>query len=310
MALQVHGPFKDGISSPTRPCVLNRGRLRDMKRNQGSKQSGLRLVGLGGFARIRACWASFAIGMLVLAPVSGCGGERKPLETPLRIAAASDLTLALPRLIERFEGETHLKATSVLGVSGQLANQIKEGAPYDVFMAADQAYVDGLATSGSIEAVSVHSYARGSLVLAVRSELADQVRSLEDLTGPAVKRIALANPAFAPYGRAGKQALERAGLWPRVEAKVVMGESVRQALIYVERGDAEAALVGLAIARSPSIHAVEIRSDLYDPIIQALGIVARSSQRDEAGRFVAFVLSDTGQAILKDFGFQPAPTRR
>lgn len=249
---------------------------------------------------------SVAVGMLILAISSGCGGERKPLETPLRIAAASDLTLALPRLIERFEAETRLKATSVLGVSGQLANQIKEGAPYDVFMAADQAYVDEPARSGSVEAESVHPYARGSLVLAVRSELADQVRSLEDLTGPAVKRIALANPAFAPYGRAGKQALERAGLWPRIEPKVVLGDSVRQALIYVERGDAEAALVGLAIARSPSIHSVAISADLYDPIIQALGIVARSSRHDEAERFVAFVLSDSGQAILKDFGFQPA----
>lgn len=242
---------------------------------------------------------------LLLLTSSGCGGEQKPPAPPLRIATASDLTLALPKLIERFEAETQLKAMSTLGVSGQLANQIKEGAPYDVFMAADQAYVADLAKIGVVEAVTLHPYARGSLVLAVRSELADQVHSLDDLASPAVKRIALANPAFAPYGRAGKQALERAGLWPRVEAKIVLGESVRQALVYVERGDADAALVGRAIAQSPSLHTVAVSADLHDPIIQAMGVVAQSPRRDDAVRFTTFIMSPSGQAILKEFGFAP-----
>lgn len=221
----------------------------------------------------------------------------------MRIAAASDLTLALPRLIERFEAQTNLKATPVMGVSGQLASQIQEGAPYDVFMAADQTYVADLAKSGAVVADSVAPYARGSLVLAVRSELAGKVNTLDDLTSPVVKRIALANPEFAPYGRAGKQALERSGLWPKVQSKIVLGESVRQALVYVERGDADAALVGKAIAQSPALHAITINEDLYNPITQALGVVSRSTRRDDAGRFAAFVLSETGQAILKEFGF-------
>ena len=95
---------------------------------------------------------------------------------------------------------------------------------------------------------------------------------LEDLTKPAVKKIALANPDTAPYGKAGKQALERAGLFKQLEPKIVLAESVGQALDLCAEGDAEAALIGRAIAQVPEIRVVEIDADLYDPIIQALGV--------------------------------------
>ena len=120
---------------------------------------------------------------------------------------------------------------------------------------------------------------RGSLVLAVYHELGDTVGTLDDLTKPEVKKIALANPATAPYGKAGKQALERAGLWDKLQPKIVMAESVGQALIYAQKGDAEAALVGRAIAAVPEIRAVEVDPKLYDPIIQA-----SASSRPRRGR--------------------------
>jgi molybdate transport system substrate-binding protein len=231
-------------------------------------------------------------------------GEEEP--PPLRIAAASDLQAALPRLAERFLAKSGIAISPTFQSSGLLAQQIKQGAPYDVFLAANEAFVRDLAAGGSIRAESVHAYARGTLILAVYRDLGDRVGSFADLVKPEVKKIALANPETAPYGKAGKQALERAGLWEKLQSKIVVAESVRQALVYAEKGDVEAALVGRAIANIPEVRTVEIDPALYDPIVQALGIVADSSRQADAGAFVTFVLGEEGQAILKEFGFKLA----
>jgi molybdate transport system substrate-binding protein len=227
----------------------------------------------------------------------------------LRLAAASDLQLVLPKLLDRFQARTSI-ATSppVFLASGQLAQQIRQGAPFDVFLAANESFVRDLAEGGLIRQESVHPYARGSLALAVYHELGDHIRALADLTQPAVRKIALANPATAPYGKAGQQALERAGLWARLQSKIVLAESVRQALLYAQKGDAEAALVGRALATVPGIRVLELDPGLYDPIVQALGIVATTPRLADAKAFVQFILGAEGQAILGEFGFKPAVT--
>jgi molybdate transport system substrate-binding protein len=245
---------------------------------------------------------------LLLLSIVGCGRTiaTPGPATPLRIAAASDLQLALPKLRDQFQAKTGIATELSFGASGRLAEQIKAGAPFDVFLAANQAFVHDLAGAGLVKPESVHSYARGSLVLAVYHEQGDQVRSLADLTQPELKKIALANPETAPYGKAGKQALERAGLWSRLTHKIVFADSVRQALLYAQNGDAEAALVGRAIADVPGIQVVDIDPALYDPIVQALGIVTASARAVDAEKFAQFVLGEEGQRILKDSGFAPA----
>jgi molybdate transport system substrate-binding protein len=246
--------------------------------------------------------------LLFLVAAIGCDGTRaKPgPPAPLRIAAASDLQVALPKLKDQFQASTGIATELSFGASGRLAEQIKAGAPFDVFLAANQAFVRDLAEGGFVKRESVHHYARGSLVLAVYHELGDQVRSLADLTKPELKKIALANPATAPYGKAGKQALERAGLWAQLEPKIVLADSVGQALLYAQKGDAEAALVGRAIASVPGVQVVEVDPQLYDPIVQALGIVAASSRTADAEQFARFVLGEDGQRILRESGFAPA----
>jgi molybdate transport system substrate-binding protein len=245
---------------------------------------------------------------LFLLSTIGCDRTRaKPgPAAPLRIAAASDLQLALPKLKDAFQARTGITTELSFGASGRLAEQIKAGAPFDVFLAANQAFVRDLAETGFVKPESVHAYARGSLVLAVYHELGDQVRSLADLTKPELKKIALANPVTAPYGKAGKQALERAGLWAKLEPKIVLADSVGQALLYARKGDAEAALVGRAIASVPGVQVVDVDSQLYDPIVQALGIVAASARTADAERFAEFVLGEDGQRILKESGFAQA----
>lgn len=257
-----------------------------------------------------AVWLS---GLWAGIAVLGCGGGATvPAKVaaprpPLRVAAASDLQTALPVLGERFTRRTGIELTLTFGASGQLAEQMKGGAPFDVFLAANQSFVKALADEGAIRGGSVRPYALGSLVLAVYPELADSIRSIADLSRPEVKKIALANPATAPYGAAGKQALERAKLWTVVEPRIVQSESVRQALQFVETGNAEAGLVGKSIAlASRKVRVIELDRALYNPLVQALGIAARTNRAADAERFCEFLLSDEGQDGLMEFGFSRA----
>ena len=241
--------------------------------------------------------------LLAVLCLTAPGCVRPKTTAPLRIAAASDLQLALPKLTERFQARSGIVPSITFGSSGQLAEQIKQGAPFDVFLSANESFVVDLANGGFIKAGSIGRYARGSLVLAVYRDLGDKVLSLADLAKPEVKKIALANPATAPYGKAGKQALVNASLWDQLQPKIVIAESVRQALLYVEKGDAEAALVGRAIANVPGVRLVQVDAELYDPIIQALGIIAATTRDADAEQLARFVLGAEGQRTLKDFGF-------
>jgi molybdate transport system substrate-binding protein len=245
---------------------------------------------------------------------AGCAGSEKgdgstPPEPPrplLRVAAASDLQTVMPALIARFEGHQAVEVQAVFGSSGQLAEQIRQGAPFDLFLAANMAYVQDLAAAGVIRPETVRPYGQGSLVLAVHREAGASIAGLANLARPEIKRIALANPDFAPYGKAARQALERAKLWDELGPKLVRAETVRQALQFVQTGNAEAGLVGRAIAGVPEVRILAVDPALYDPIVQGLGIVSETKQAEPARAFADFVLGADGQAILAGFGFQKA----
>src|SRR5262249_14414957 len=128
----------------------------------------------------------------------GCGSKTS---APLRIAAASDLQTALPKLADRFEAKTGIALSLTFGATGQLSEQIKAGAPFDVLLAANESFVSDLAKLGLIRTDSVSRYARGSLVLVVHGALDPSIRGLDDLSRGEVKKIALANPVTAPYGK-------------------------------------------------------------------------------------------------------------
>jgi molybdate transport system substrate-binding protein len=263
------------------------------------------------YARTLRQSAVFGAPALLLAVVcmSSPGCARPQTTTPLRIAAASDLQMALPKLTDRFQASAGIVTSITFGSSGQLAEQIKQGAPFDVFLSANETFVQELAKAGFVKPRSVQRYARGTLVLAVFHGVENTVKSLEDLTRPEVKKISLGNPATAPYGKAGKQALQNAQLWDQLQPKIVIAESVRQALLYVQNGDAEAALVGRAIASVPEVRPVEVDAKFYDPIIQALGVVAATARSADAERFALFVLDAEGQRTLKEFGFSSADAK-
>jgi len=260
---------------------------------------------------------SFVLWAVPLLLWAGCGAPDTTATAPpaaprtaptaiLRVAAASDLQTALPVLIERYRQDHPIDVQPAFGASGQLAEQIRQGAPFDLFLSANLAFVKDLAADGTVRPESVRPYARGSLVLAVHPEAGAAIQRLADLARPEVKAIALANPDFAPYGQAGRQALERAGLWDTLHVKIVRAETVRQALQFVETGNAEAGLVGRAIAAEPKVRVLAVDPALYDPIIQGLGVVAQSPYAEEARAFAEFLTGADGQEVLARFGLQAA----
>ncbi len=234
----------------------------------------------------------------------GCEpAESSAQPEPLRIAAATDLQRVLPALVEAYRSHDP-DVVVTFGASGQLAEQIRKGAPFDVFMAANMKFVTDLEAEGAVERGSARPYARGSLVLAVHQAARGSVGSLADLTKPEVRKLAIANPRFAPYGAAARQALERSGSAEVLAPRLVIAESVRQAYIYVEQGDAEAALVSRSlIVDGGGLKVIEVDPGLYDPLIQGLGVVARSDKLDRARRFAEFVVGEGGRAILGEHGF-------
>ncbi len=242
-----------------------------------------------------------------LAMVAGCEAPAPPAPR-VRVAAASDLQGAMPVLAAAFKQDRGIEVDATFGASGQLAEQIRQGAPFDLFLSANRGFVDRLVESKSIRADSVRPYARGHLVMVVHSSFGLSIKTMDDLKGDQVKAIAIANPETAPYGMAAKQALGRAGLWEALKPKIVPAESVGQALQFVRTGNAEVGFVGRALADGPGLEVVPIPLDACDPIIQAMGQVeGPDTRRDEARAFADFLLGETGQGILRSLGFAKVP---
>ena len=251
-------------------------------------------------------WLAWGL-VALIALTAGCQrGSNQP--EPLRLAAAGDLRQALPVLIAAFRQSRPIEVDFVVGSSGQLAEQIRQGAPFDLFLSANRDFVDRLAEDGTVDPESVAPYARGALVLAINPVFAHHPKSLADLGKTEIKSIAIANPDLAPYGIAARQALERLGLWETLKPKLVPAETVHQALQFVRSGNAEVGFVGRALADAPGLEFVPVPPTSHDPIIQYLGVVHRSSRRDDARAFANWLRGPIGQAMLTDLGFSPAAT--
>lgn len=214
-----------------------------------------------------------------------------PLEAQdLLIAAASDLAPIVPNL-ERAYKE---KIRFTLGSSGSLKQQIENGAPFDVFLSANESYVKELAAAGLVTDVQVYAIGRIALWSPNGS-----VANLADLKKNGVTHLSIPNPQHAPYGVAAKEALESQHLWKEVEPKIVYGENVRQALQFAESGNVEAVITSwtLLIGKGTLLPA-----EWHSPIRQTGAIVKSSSQQDAARRFLKFLMGAEAQKILRDSG--------
>ena len=224
----------------------------------------------------------------------------------LTVSAAASLTQAFRDLGPAFEAQN--RGTQVLfnfAASDALLAQIAKGAPVDVFAAADQDAMDRAEAQKLLAPGSRHNFAGNTLVLVTPVDSTLNLKGLADLQGLAVRRIALGNPSGVPAGRYARGALEAAGLWPAVESKAVFAQNVRQGLDYVARGEVEAGFVystDAAVQKDKVKRAFAVPTG--SPILYPVAAVAASPNADAARRFVAFVLSPAGQAVLARHGFQ------
>lgn len=223
----------------------------------------------------------------------------------ITVSAAASLTNAFAEVKEAFEKKyPDIKITTNFAASNPLLRQIEEGAPVDVFASADQATMDKAAEKKLIDDASRVNFALNSLVLIAPADSKAPLAKVEDLKEGTITKIAIGNPASVPAGRYGKDALTKAGLWDTLEKKYIMGESVRQTLAYVVRGEVEAGIVYMTDAKQGG-DKVRIVTELsgHEPVLYPIAIIKKSAAHKEAKMFIDFVLSDEGKAILAKYGF-------
>lgn len=225
------------------------------------------------------------------------------------MAAAADMNAALPQIVESYTNKTGQTVKLSFGSSGNLANQIRNGAPFDVFFSADEEYPRQLIAEGLASKETLYRYAVGRLVLWVPDDSPLNVPKLGILAllDPSVKKIAIANPAHAPYGRAAEAALRHFGIYAQVSSRLVLGENVSQAAQFVESGNAQAGLIALSHALAPALKDKgrywTVPLDAYPTLNQAAVVLSRSKQQDAARRFLEFLRSAEASSLLSSYGF-------
>jgi molybdate transport system substrate-binding protein len=253
----------------------------------------------------RACLAATVL-VLVTVATAACGKKGASSEASLHVAAASDLAEAFTEMGSTFEKDNGRKVTFSFGASGLLAKQIEEGAPYDVFAAANLSFIDDAIKSGACDGATKAIYAEGRIVVWTKSDAAFVPSALADLERPEVVHVAIANPEHAPYGKAAKEALVKAGVWNAIEKKIVYGENVQQTLQFAQSGNADAAIVALSLATVSGGHALPIDPALHGRLQQGI-VVCRGGPdahlQADARKFEVFVASDAGHAIMRRYGF-------
>ncbi len=219
------------------------------------------------------------------------------------VFAAASMKPALDDLAMEFNAAHHAAMVITYASSSALAQQIGQGAPADIFISADPAWAAALEQSGHAE--TRVDFLGNSLVLVAPANAPDTVKRPEDLAGDAVKHIAIGDPASVPAGKYTKEALETLGLWDRLEPKFVPGMDVRQALLYVERGEAEAGIVYATDAKSsPAVRVVmPLDATLKTPVRYSLVLVKREARSAAANDGFAFLLSDVSMKRFEEAGF-------
>jgi len=221
----------------------------------------------------------------------------------ITVAAAANLTEVAQTLGSEFEAQTKIHPVFSIGSTAQLATQIENSAPFDVFLSADAEHVDKLDHAGLLAPGSSSVYAVGVLALWIPPGSKAHVSKLEDLKGSDVKVIALANPKLAPYGAAAVETLQHAGIWDAVNAKIVYAENISMAKQYGTSKNADAVFTAYSLVLKESGLVIQVDEALHQPIVQKLGIVARSQHIEDAQKFTRFVLGSSGRAILTRYGY-------
>lgn len=244
--------------------------------------------------------------LCILAAPFGVGQQAKH---ELRVAAASDLQPVLPVLADRYQKATGVKLVVSYGSSGNLATQIINGAPMDLFLGADFVFPEKVVAAGLADGAAPTQYARGTLVLWARKDSPLQPITLDSLLDKRVTSIAIANDLRAPYGQAAVAALKRLKMYDQVKPHLVVGENIGQAAQFVESGNAQLGFISLTAASTPRFKQegtyVRIPTSAYSPILQCAVVMKNSGRRAEAHAFLDWLLKPEVQSSLEPMGLAP-----
>ena len=245
--------------------------------------------------------------------VAGCKsqppGAGQTESRNLTIAAAANLTDALAEIGPTFTSKTGIHVVFSFGATADLAKQIENGAPFDVFLAADTAHVEQLENKGLLTPGTFAIYARGRLVMWLPPGSHLKVARIEDITAKEFERVAIAKPDVAPYGQATVETLRALGIWDEIEPKVVYAQNVSQTKLYAGTGNAEVAFIPLALVKPGEGNYLEVSDELHAPIDQALGIIKDSPAQTAARQFADFLLGEQGQQLLANKGYRRPPAK-
>ncbi|MEO5739579.1 MAG: molybdate ABC transporter substrate-binding protein [Vicinamibacterales bacterium] len=248
-----------------------------------------------------------ALRLILVAVLTGAtavaGRAQAPPSAPLMVFAASDLGPPFAQIVPLFESQTPTHVTLVLGSTGMLAQQIRNGAPADVFFAANESFIKDLTAEKLTLPGTNALYARGRIATATLKSNGIRINNLADLADARIRRIAIANPQHAPYGLAAKQALQAAGLWTTLEPKLVFGENVQQAVQFVRSGSAEAGIVARSVVNTSDLEWKLVDDTLHTPLDQGASVMARTKQPAASRSFIAFVNGVQGRLVMRQFGF-------
>jgi molybdate transport system substrate-binding protein len=237
--------------------------------------------------------------LLLLAPLAAA--------QTLRLAAAADLQPAMPPILQEFEAKNHVHVDASYQSSATLTTQIQNGAPFDLFMAADLSYPQRIVAAGLADSDPPVVYARGTVVLWTRNDSPFRQLSVDTLRDPALKTIAIANAEHAPYGRAAEASLKSLGLYD--QPKFVTAENIAQTAQYVDSGNAQVGLISLTSALTERLHAsghyITMPRDSYPPILQGAVVLKNSANRTAAHQLLDFLLSPAVQKELAARGLEP-----
>jgi molybdate transport system substrate-binding protein len=238
-----------------------------------------------------------SIGVALAAIALASPGTR----TELHVAAAANLTRVLQELATSFEHRSSVHVVPSYGATAQLAQQIENGAPFDVFLSADVEHVDELIRKNIGASDSRMIYARGELVVWAPNR--PDLHTIQDLAKTGVRNIVIAKPELAPYGAAAIETLRKSGLWERIERNVVYAPSISIAKQFADTGNGDAAFTALALVTGERGNFFLVPENLHKPIDQAVCINKSSKEAAEARQFLGFLAGAEGRAILKRFGY-------
>jgi len=249
--------------------------------------------------------------IVLLCVTTGCGQSATDHEgaaMEINVAAAANLSDAFNELARQFTARTGIRIVYSFGATAELAKQIENGAPFDLFAAADTEHIDRLKRQGLLTAGTEALYARGTLVVWTAEASRISLNGIEELRRSEVERIAIARPEVAPYGRAALEALRALDLWNDIAPKVIYAQNVAQAKQYVATGNADVALLPRSLVRADEGRLIEVDERLHQPINQSLAVVKASAKQDAARVFALYILSPEGQTLLERYGYKKAVT--